>query len=105
MRRELVRDLLAQVANGALDVDEALGRLAFEPAESLGFATIDHHRALRQGFPEVIYGEGKTAEQIVQIAERLAERHDGFLATRLSEESSARLASRFEGIEINKLAR
>src|SRR5205823_6611970 len=75
------------------------------PLESLDFATIDHHRALRQGFPEVIYGEGKTAEQIVQIAERLAERHDGFLATRLSEESSARLASRFEGIEINKLAR
>jgi len=105
MTRERVRSLLTRVADGTVSPDHALDDLAKEPLESLDFATIDHHRALRQGFPEVIYGEGKTAEQIVQIAERLAERHDGFLATRLSEESSARLASRFEGIEINKLAR
>ena len=105
MTRERVRSLLTRVADGTVSPDHALDDLAQQPLESLDFATIDHHRALRQGFPEVIYGEGKTAEQIVQIAERLAERHDGFLATRLSEESSARLASRFEGIEINKLAR
>jgi hypothetical protein len=105
MTRERVRTLLTRVADGTVSPDRALDDLSKEPLESLEFATIDHHRALRQGFPEVIYGEGKTPEQIVQIAERLAERHDGFLATRLSEESSARLAVRFEGVEINKLAR
>jgi NCAIR mutase (PurE)-related protein len=56
MRREHVRDLLRQVADGTLDVSRALDALAVEPLESLGFATIDHHRALRQGFPEVVYG-------------------------------------------------
>ena len=67
MRREHVRDLLQQVANGSLDVGHALDSLAFEPAEPLAFATIDHHRTLRQGFPEVIYGAGKTPDQICEI--------------------------------------
>ena len=61
------------------------------PVEELGFATIDHHRALRQGFPEVIFGAGKTAEQVVAIAERIAARGDGLLATRLADDA-ARLA-------------
>ena len=60
MRRERVRDLLSRVADGSVPVDSALASLAQEPTESLGFATIDHHRALRQGFPEVVYGAGKT---------------------------------------------
>jgi hypothetical protein len=72
MRREHVRDLLRQVADGSLDADHALDALAFEPSESLGFATIDHHRALRQGYPEVIYGAGKTPEQVREIAVRIA---------------------------------
>jgi NCAIR mutase (PurE)-related protein len=59
----------------------------------------------RQGFPEVIYGEGKTPNQVVGIAERIAERHGSFLATRLHEDASAALAQRFRGIEINALAR
>ena len=105
MRRELVRDLLAQVANGALDVDEALGRLAFEPAESLGFATIDHHRALRQGFPEVVFGEGKATAHLLEIAARIAERGEGLLITRLSPDAAPTLASRFPTIELNPIGR
>jgi NCAIR mutase (PurE)-related protein len=105
MRREHVRDLLEQVANGALKVDEALGRLAFAPAESLDFATIDHHRALRQGFPEVIFGEGKTSEQVLEIALRIAERGDGLLVTRISPDAGRRLASRLPSIELNVLGR
>ena len=70
MRREHVRDLLQQVADGSLEVGNALTELAFEPAEALSFATIDHQRALRQGFPEVIYGAGKTPDQICEIAAR-----------------------------------
>ena len=105
MSRELVSDLLAQVADGALAVDEALERLAFEPAESLGFATIDHHRALRQGFPEVVFGEGKTTEHLVTIASRIAERGEGLLVTRLSPDAAPVLSAAIPAIELNALAR
>jgi NCAIR mutase (PurE)-related protein len=105
MRRERVRDLLAQVASGALPVERALDSLAREPEEALGFATIDHHRALRQGFPEVIYGAGKSAEQIVTIARHIAERGDGVLVTRVAPEAAAALAAALPGIEHNGVAR
>ena len=105
MRREHVRDLLARVASGALDVDEALGRLAFEPAESLGFATIDHHRALRQGFPEVVFGEGKATDHLLEIATRIAERGEGLLVTRLAPDAASVLATRFPTVELNAVGR
>jgi NCAIR mutase (PurE)-related protein len=104
MRRERVRDLLAQVAEGSLAVDRALASLALEPTESLGFATIDHHRALRQGFPEVVYGGGKTPEQVVAIASRIAERGDGVLVTRVAPDAVRPLADAIPGIEHNSLA-
>lgn len=105
MRRERVRELLDQVASGSLDVSQALAALSFEPAESLGFATIDHHRALRHGYPEVVYGAGKTPEQIAAIASRIAERGDGVLVTRLPPGAAERLGAAFSQIEINELAR
>jgi NCAIR mutase (PurE)-related protein len=105
MRRDRVRDVLAGVADGRLSIEAALDALAFEPAEALSFATIDQHRALRQGFPEVIFGSGKTAEQVEGIAVRLASRGDGFLATRLEPEAAARLGMRFPAVELNALAR
>ena len=105
MRRDRVRDLLERVADGSTSIDSALDALAFEPAEALSFATIDHHRALRQGFPEVIFGGGKTAEQVEAIATRLAARGDGFLATRLDESAAERLGNRFPGVELNDVAR
>ena len=105
MRRERVRDLLARVANGSTDIDSALDSLAQDPTESLGFATIDHHRALRQGFPEVIYGAGKTAEQLVSIAERIAERGDGVLVTRVSPDAVDALLGALHGAEHNPMAR
>jgi pyridinium-3,5-biscarboxylic acid mononucleotide synthase len=103
MRRERVRDLLAQVADGSLAVDRALDSLALEPTESLGFATIDHHRALRQGFPEVVYGGGKTPEQVVAIAGRIAERGDGVLVTRVALDAVRPLMDAIPGIEHNVL--
>jgi pyridinium-3,5-biscarboxylic acid mononucleotide synthase len=105
MKREHVRDLLQQVANGSLGVGNALEALAFEPVSSLSFATIDHHRALRQGFPEVIYGAGKTPEQICAIAEHIAEQGDGVLITRISTEAADALRTTFARIEINDVAR
>ena len=105
MRRERVRDLLTRVAEGSLPIDGALDALAAEPVESLGFATIDHHRALRQGFPEVVYGGGKTAEQVVAIATRIAERGDGVLVTRVADDAVLALRDALPAIEHNAIGR
>ena len=105
MIRGRVRDVLEQVRTGALDADAALDALAFEPVEQLPFATIDHHRALRQGYPEVVYGAGKTPEQVCAIAERLAARGEGFLVTRAAAETQAALRDRFPGCDANAVAR
>lgn len=98
--------LLGAVAAGGVSPAEARRRIAWLPVEEIGYARLDHHRALRQGFPEVIYGEGKTTEQVVGIAARLAARGDGFLATRLSAEACAALAARLgDAVELNATAR
>jgi NCAIR mutase (PurE)-related protein len=102
---ERIRALLAEGAAGGLAVEEAERRLAWTPFEDLPFATVDHHRALRQGFPEVIFGQGKTPEQVAGIAERIAARGDGFLATRVAPEAAEALASRFPSVALNELGR
>ena len=105
MRRERVRDLLTRVAEGTLPIDGALDALSAEPMESLGFATIDHHRALRQGFPEVVYGGGKTVDQLVAIATRIAARGDGVLVTRVATDAVEDLRRALPGVEHNPVAR
>jgi hypothetical protein len=102
---ERLRALLAQVAGGAVTVEDAERRLAWNPVEELGFASVDHHRALRQGFPEVVFGQGKTPEQVVGIAQRIAARGDGFLATRVALEAADALAAALPAIELNPLGR
>ncbi|HEX6644483.1 MAG TPA: nickel pincer cofactor biosynthesis protein LarB [Gemmatimonadales bacterium] len=77
--------LLGEVASGRLSPDAALERLRHYPSESLPYATIDHHRALRQGHPEVVFCEGKTVEQVVGICSRLAAASGTFLGTRARE--------------------
>ncbi|MES2177743.1 MAG: nickel pincer cofactor biosynthesis protein LarB [Gemmatimonadota bacterium] len=105
MRRERVRELLTRVAEGSLPIDGALDSLAGEPLESLGFATIDHHRALRQGFPEVVYGAGKTVDQITTIASSIAARGDGVLVTRVSDSAVDGLRNAIPAAEYNDVAR
>jgi NCAIR mutase (PurE)-related protein len=102
---ERLRALLADVASGAVALEEAERRLAWAPVEDLDFARVDHHRALRQGFPEVVFGQGKTPEQIAAIGERIAARGDGFLATRVVSEAHALLRATLPAIEINPLGR
>lgn len=100
-----VLDLLERVAAGAIAPSDALEHLAASPTESLPFATIDHHRTIRQGFPEVVFGSGKSPEQIVAIAERLAARGNGFLVTRADEEAQRALAERFPAAIVNVTGR
>jgi pyridinium-3,5-biscarboxylic acid mononucleotide synthase len=102
---ERLRALLEGVARGETGVADAERRLRWTPTEDLTFATVDHHRALRQGFPEVIFGEGKTPEQIAAIAERIADRQSGLLVTRIAPDAAELLARRLPGIHLNVLGR
>jgi pyridinium-3,5-biscarboxylic acid mononucleotide synthase len=83
MDQEHLRQLLENVKSGALNVDAALENLRHMPFEDIGFAKVDHHRAIRQGVPEVIFGKGKSPEQIIGIASRLAENAHNVLITRV----------------------
>jgi len=91
--REAIRRLLEEVAGGRVDVDVAMGRLRGLPYEDLGFAKIDHHRALRGGAAEAVFCPGKTPEQVVAIVERLAARHSNVLATRAGTDVAAAVAA------------
>lgn len=105
MTPERLRALLDEVARGETAPEVAEQRLRWTPTEELGFATVDHHRALRHGFPEVIFGAGKTPEQLAAIAERIAARGDGLLATRVAPEAAALLRQTLPVIEVNELGR
>ena len=84
--KEEIRLLLEGVREGSVSVEEALERLKAQPFADLGYAKVDHHRALRQGAPEVIYGAGKTPEQIIGIAKALLEAGQGpVLITRMGQ--------------------
>ena len=80
------RDLLMEVRAGTLDVDDALERLRRLPYDDLGFAKIDSHRNIRCGFPEVVFCQGKTTDQVAQIVRRMSESNSNLLATRASRE-------------------
>ena len=82
-------DLLKAVAEGRTPVEDAVDELRHLPYEDLGFAKVDHHRALRDWLPEVVLGEGKTPEQAAAIAARLVEQGDRLLVTRASSEMAA----------------
>ena len=84
---------MEKVSSGDMSVDDALLRLRMEPFQDLGFAKVDHHRGLRQGVPEVIYGAGKTPEQIISIVKALEGRGRPVIVTRL-EPSSAETVSK-----------
>ena len=81
-----LRELLESLQTGDTSLEEALGVLRRLPFEDMGFAEVDHHRALRTGFPEVILGEGKTTEQVVAIAEELLAAGGPLLVTRVGVE-------------------
>jgi hypothetical protein len=83
MDHERLRELLERVRAGNITVSQAVDRLRTLPYEDLGFAAVDHHRSIRQGFPEVIFCEGKTQQQILAIAKGLLKKNGTLLATRI----------------------
>ncbi|MBS1828031.1 MAG: nickel pincer cofactor biosynthesis protein LarB [Acidobacteria bacterium] len=95
MDQEQLRQLLENVKTGAVDVDAALDRMRHMPFEDLGFAKVDHHRAIRNGAPEVIFGKGKAPQHVLAIAEKLMERGANLLVTRAEPAAAELLKARF----------
>jgi len=100
-----LRDLLAAVASGETGVEAALGDLRTLPYEDIGFAKVDHHRALRDWMPEVVLGLGKTPEQVVGIARTLLERADRLLVTRLEPAAAQALLEAIPDARLHEAAR
>lgn len=105
MDKYKLAELLQRVSDGNCSVDEAVKSLKHMPAETLDFACIDHHRHLRTGFPEVVFGENKSAEQIVAIMEKMMKGSSVAMATRVSGEKAAVVTGRLEGLVYNDEAR
>jgi pyridinium-3,5-biscarboxylic acid mononucleotide synthase len=99
MDSDQFRLLFEQVRSGAVDIESALDRVRNLPFEDLGFAKIDHHRALRHGMPEVIFAKGKTPAQVASIAERLLDNSPNVLITRADIECARVLTDKFETAE------
>jgi NCAIR mutase (PurE)-related protein len=97
--------LFQQVRRGKLSPDEAVAQLRHLPFEDLGFAKLDHHRSLRAGMPEVVFGQGKTPAQMAQIFSRLAQHGGNILATRVSEEQFVAVRKKVRKAEYRELAR
>ena len=105
MDQDELRKLLENLKTGALDLDDAIDRLKQLPFEDLGMATVDHHRGLRLGFPEVIFGEGKTIGQIERIMIALLDKGNNILVTRIGDDMAFALRKSFPAASYHADAR
>jgi NCAIR mutase (PurE)-related protein len=105
MERKDLETLLRKVRQGKVGVAPALRRLEGMPFEDLGFAKLDHHRGLRKGFPEVIFGEGKTPEQLREIIRRMVAAGCSVLATRVDPAAAELILAEEKRAEYHSLAR
>ncbi len=102
MDMQLLKQILNSVAANETSVENAAESLAHISFEDIEYAHIDHHRSLRKGFPEVIFGQGKTAEQIIGIIEKIERQENVVLVTRIDPEKAGKVVSRFAGVEYHK---
>jgi NCAIR mutase (PurE)-related protein len=100
-----LKDLLAAVREGSVSPEQAARRLETLPYEDLGFAKVDHHRALRRGFPEAIFGAGKTAEQVGAIVDRILIRGQNVMVTRTTADVHRFVAERHPSARFHEAAR
>jgi pyridinium-3,5-biscarboxylic acid mononucleotide synthase len=105
MDPQKLRELLDGVRRGATSIEDALTELRDLPYAELGYAVVDHHRALRLGAPEVVFGQGKTADQIAGIARELARKGENVLITRLSPEKAAAASAVLPDLRYVEMAR
>ena len=95
MNNDELNLLLKSVAAGRLSVEDAAGKLRHIAYEDIEYAHVDHHRSLRKGFPEVIFGQGKTADQVIGIMDKMKDQEDVILATRVKQNKAAAIIDRF----------
>lgn len=100
-----LKSLLEQVADGKTGIDAAMAELRDLPFKDLGYASVDHHRALRVGIPEVIFGSGKTHEQLVGIMREIDGRGQNVLVTRLSQDAGTRLVGELPDVQYDATSR
>ena len=100
-----LRAMLRDFKGDGISEDDVISRLIDLPFEDLDFAKVDHHRALRKGFPEVIFGQGKSPEQIASISEALLERSDRLLVTRASQQAYDAVAEKVHDARYEEMAR
>lgn len=105
MNSDSIRKLFEQVRRGKLSPDDAVSRLRHLPFEDLGFAKVDHHRALRVGMPEVIFGEGKTPAQVAAIFARLARHGQNVLTTHATKQQFAAVKKKTHQAQFRESAR
>src|SRR6266567_6944633 len=105
LNAESLHKLFEEVRSGKLSPDDAVARLRHLPFEDLGFAKVDHHRALRTGMPEVILCQGKTPAQVAGIFEKLAKHKNNVLATRASREQFAAVKKKVHAAKYKEEAR
>lgn len=105
MHPQRLRELLEDLLERRTDIEAAMQRLRSLPFEDLGFARVDHHRALRCGFPEVIFGLGKSPRQLVEIFARLAAHGGNVLATRVGPKAAAVVCARFPAARFDRTSR
>ena len=103
--KSLLEDILEQVRQGQTTVDEAVNKLKDFPYQDLGFAKVDHHRELRKGFPEIIYGLGKTEDQIKKIANAILDKGSNLLITKVEESVYSSLKKSLPQLNYNDLAK
>ncbi|MBS6509054.1 nickel pincer cofactor biosynthesis protein LarB [Paraclostridium bifermentans] len=100
-----IRGLLEQVKNNDIDIDIAMEKLKDLPYEDIGYANIDHHRQIRNGYPEVIYCEGKSDEHILGIIKKMSEKGSNILGTRCRKETYEKIKSLYPHCEYEDLSR
>ena len=105
MTRNELKKILKSVKSGTLSIQDAVKRMAHPPFEDIGFAKVDHHRAIRCGFPEVIFCPGKTPAQVVGIADRIVKKSLMLLVTRADGKIVSALKKKFRKIDHNEIAR
>lgn len=106
MQEAILKQILENVQSGSLPIEEALQRMRSLPFEEVGeFARVDHHRAIRTGFPEVVFGQGKTPSQIIQIVRRLMAQNDRVLVTRVTPEMASEVLASVPELAYHETAR
>lgn len=105
MNEDNLKDLLFRISKGEVSVEEGLERLKDLPYEDIGVAHVDHHRSLRQGLPEVIFGEGKNVSEILSIIDRISSQGENIIVTRVSPDKAKDISEKYSDSNYHERSR